>query len=82
MDTSDFRKLSKELSGREGARNSTLMFSIILLIGLAGAWAHLTELDNVTRGEGRIVSAMQNQTIQAAEGGVILRRFVSEGSEV
>ncbi|MFZ9131682.1 MAG: HlyD family efflux transporter periplasmic adaptor subunit, partial [Gemmobacter sp.] len=82
MDTSDFRKLSKELSGREGARNSTLMFSIILLLGLAGAWAHLTELDNVTRGEGRIVSAMQNQTIQAAEGGVILRRFVSEGSEV
>ena len=82
MDTSDFRKLSKELSGREGARNSTLMFSIILLLGLAGAWAHLTELDNVTRGEGRIVSAMQNQTIQAAEGGVILRRFVTEGSEV
>jgi adhesin transport system membrane fusion protein len=82
MDSTDFRKLSSELSGREGARNSLLMFSIILLVLLAGAWAHLTELDNVTRGEGRIVSAMQNQTVQAAEGGVILRRNVSEGSVV
>lgn len=36
----------------------------------------------VTRGEGRIVSSVQNQMVQSAEGGVILRRFVSENTVV
>jgi adhesin transport system membrane fusion protein len=36
----------------------------------------------VTRGEGRIVSSVQNQMVQAAEGGVILRRYVSENTVV
>ncbi|MEN8935317.1 MAG: HlyD family type I secretion periplasmic adaptor subunit, partial [Planktotalea arctica] len=40
------------------------------------------ELDNVTRGEGRIVSSVQNQMVQASEGGVILRRYVAENTVV
>ena len=82
MAVTDFKKLSREMSGREGAGNSLILFVVIALLGIAGAWAHMTELDNVTRGEGRVVSSLANQRVQAAEGGVILRRFVSEGDVV
>lgn len=82
MAVTDFKKLSREMSGREGAGNSLILFVVIALVGIAGAWAHMTELDNVTRGEGRVVSSLANQRVQAAEGGVILRRFVSEGDYV
>lgn len=82
MSAVDFKTISREMSGREGSRNSVIMFVIILLVLTIGVWAYFTELDNVTRGEGRVISAMQNQNVQAAEGGVILRRYVSEGSQV
>jgi adhesin transport system membrane fusion protein len=70
------------MAGREGLGGSSIMFIIIALIGSALYWANWAELDNVTRGEGRIVSSVQNQMVQASEGGVILRRFVSENSIV
>ena len=82
MSDINFAALSREMAGREGLGGSSIMFIIIALIGSALYWANWAELDNVTRGEGRIVSSVQNQMIQASEGGVILRRFVSENSIV
>ena len=82
MSEIDFKTLSREMARREGLGGSTIMFTIIALVGLALVWANWAELDNVTRGEGRIVSSVQNQTIQASEGGVILRRYVSENTVV
>jgi adhesin transport system membrane fusion protein len=82
MSEIDFKTLSREMAGREGLGGSTIMFTIIALVGLALVWANWAELDNVTRGEGRIVSSVQNQMVQASEGGVILRRYVSENTVV
>lgn len=82
MSNIDFKRLSREMTGREGLAGSTIMFTIITFLGLIIFWASWAELDNVTRGEGRIVSSVQNQIVQAAEGGVILRRYVSENSVV
>ncbi len=82
MSEIDFKTLSAEMSGREGSRNSLIMFMIALFLVVSLVWAHYTELDNVTRGEGRVISALQNQHVQAAEGGVILRRMISENATV
>ncbi|WP_085311663.1 HlyD family type I secretion periplasmic adaptor subunit [Planktotalea arctica] len=82
MSNTDFKSLSREMAGREGLGGSTIMFTIIALVGLALVWANWAELDNVTRGEGRIVSSVQNQMVQASEGGVILRRYVTENTVV
>jgi adhesin transport system membrane fusion protein len=82
MSDIDFKTLSREMAGREGLAGSTVMFTVILLLGLALVWANWAELDSVTRGEGRIVSSVQNQMVQASEGGVILRRYVSENTVV
>ena len=82
MADTDFKTLSREMAGREGLAGSTILVTVIALVGLALVWANWAELDSVTRGEGRIVSSVQNQMVQASEGGVILRRFVSENSTV
>jgi adhesin transport system membrane fusion protein len=81
-DNVDFKRLSRNMAGSEGIGGSLIMITIATLVGIALLWASWAELDNVTRGDGRIVSSVQNQMVQAAEGGVILRRFVSENSTV
>jgi adhesin transport system membrane fusion protein len=82
MSDVDFKRLSREMAGSEGIASSLIMVTIAAFVGLTIIWAAWAELDNVTRGEGRIVSSVQNQLVQAAEGGVILRRFVSENTTV
>ena len=82
MSTTDFNKLSKELSGKSGVAGSLLMFLIIVLVFLLLVWAYFTELDNVTRGGGKIVSSMQNQLVQASERGVLSRQYIEEGQIV
>jgi adhesin transport system membrane fusion protein len=82
MSDIDFKRLSRDMAGREGLSSSLILITITSLLGLAILWASWAELDNVTRGEGRIVSSVQNQLVQAAEGGVILRRYVAENSKV
>ena len=78
----DFKKLSSELSTKEGFGNSLILFSITLMLIAGVYWANSTEIDNVTRGDGKIVSALQNQLVQAAEAGVILEKHVSENDIV
>ena len=82
MSSTNFNKLSKELSGTSGFMGSFLLFLIILLIAVAIFWASITELDNVTRGQGKIVSSIQNQLIQSSEQGGIKAKYVEEGQVV
>ncbi len=82
MSDIDFKTLSRQMADREGLGGSVILITIIALVFLILYWASWAELDNVTRGEGRIVSSVQNQLVQAAEGGVILRRYVTENTIV
>ncbi len=82
MSDVNFKRLSKEMSDGGGAASFTILFVIIALVASIFIWANYAELDNVTRGEGRVISSLQNQMVQASEGGVILKRHVSENSIV
>jgi membrane fusion protein, adhesin transport system len=82
MSEIDFKKLSRQMAGREKLSGSMILLTILLLVITSVYWANHAELDNVTRGDGRIISSAQNQMIQASEGGVILRRYVSENTIV
>jgi len=82
MSDVNFRKLSRQMSGRSGLSGSLILFVVLALVASLVVWSNFAELDNVTRGEGRVVSSAQNQLVQAGEGGVILRRYVSENSAV
>ena len=82
MATQDFKKLSKELSGEGGLVGSFLIFTVISLIVILIIWANSTELDNVTRGQGKVVSSLQNQLVQSSETGVLKAKYVKEGDRV
>ena len=45
-----------------------LIFFAALLIGF-GVWAHQTEIEEITRGEGQVIPISKKQVIQSLEGG-------------
>lgn len=82
MSDVNFKHLNKEMSDGGGAASFTILVVVVFLVVTLFTWANYAELDNVTRGEGRVISSLQNQMVQASEGGVILKRHVSENSTV
>jgi adhesin transport system membrane fusion protein len=45
-------------------------------------WAGFAQIDEVTRGEGRVVPSSQVQIIQSMDGGMVAEIFVREGQQV
>lgn len=82
MSNIQFKKLAKEIAGKQQNSSSVLLLSIVTLIAVIGFWASITELDNVVRGSGKTVSEAKNQLVQSSEPGVIRKRYVEEGGFV
>ena len=60
-----------------------LLLYAILAILLAGlAWAWLGKVDEITRGEGRVIPSRQLQVIQSLDGGIVSEILVKEGDIV
>ena len=59
-----------------------LLLTTLALIACAIAWAHFAILDEVKRGNGRVVPSRQMQVVQSLEGGIVLDIFVQEGAIV
>jgi len=76
------RDLAREIRGGHSLRSSLLLASIILLIVTAVVWAGNTELESVTRGDGRVVASAETQLIQPSEPGVVAKIQVTEGQIV
>lgn len=64
------------------ASGKVIIFLLIALIVGFLAWASFTEIDEVTRGDGRVIPATRTQTIQATESGVVNEIAVSIGQIV
>ena len=79
MRDKEFKKLARELAGKEQHSSSILLLVIIALVSVVFVWAAVTEIDSVVRGSGKTVSEGQNQFVQSSEPGVIRKRYVSEG---
>lgn len=59
-----------------------LLVSIIALLAAGVTWAHFAELDEVKRGNGRVVPSRQIQVLQSLEGGIVREMLVYEGAIV
>ena len=60
-----------------------IMIGLLLTVLAAGYfWARETQLDLITRGEGRLIAEGQNKLVQAPDGGIIKEIFVKEGDTV
>ncbi len=79
MSDKEFKKLARELAGKQRHSSSILLLVIITLVSVSFVWAAVTEIDSVVRGSGKTVSEAQNQLVQSSEPGVIRKRYVSEG---
>ncbi|MCC5999278.1 MAG: HlyD family type I secretion periplasmic adaptor subunit [Pararhodobacter sp.] len=78
----DLDQLAREMRGSSPFRGSLLLGVILLFLIVAGIWASITEIDDVTRAEGRIVPSRDIQVIQATEPGVLQALHVIEGEVV
>ena len=82
MSDIEFKKLAREMAGKQRSGSSILLLSIITFICTFVMWAAITELDSVVRGTGKTVSEAQNQLVQSSQPGVIRSRYVNEGDFV
>ena len=69
------------LESVHSAGHSLLFFSLAFFL-VAGWWAYETDLDEVTRGEGKVVPSSKIQIIQNLEGGILSEVLVAEGDMV
>jgi membrane fusion protein, adhesin transport system len=60
-------------------------FSVLVVAGFVGlmiAWAHWAMLDEVTRGQGRVIPSSKTQLVQSLEGGIVKELLVRPGDHV
>jgi adhesin transport system membrane fusion protein len=78
MSVGRFKELSRQLDERADIKSSYSLYVIIFFIVVFALWATSSEIDNVTRGKGKVMSSLQNQIVQASTSGVILAKYVRE----
>ncbi len=59
-----------------------LLATIVAFVVLFLAWAGWAQLDEVTRGDGRVIPSSQVQVVQNLEGGIVAEILVREGAIV
>lgn len=59
-----------------------ILFSTLALMVTALIWAYFAALDEVKRGQGRVVPTSQVQVVQSLEGGIVTNILVREGATV
>jgi len=59
-----------------------LLWSTVLTLSAALAWAATFELDEVTRGQGKVIPASREQVVQSLDSGVVRQILVREGAVV
>lgn len=81
-----FRSFEQEavevMSRRETQRAQKIVRASVVVILLLIVWAALAHVDEVTRGEGRVIPSRQLQVLQSLDGGVVSEILVKEGQLV
>jgi adhesin transport system membrane fusion protein len=63
-------------------RARLLLYTIAALMLLLMLWAFFARVDEVVRGDGRVIPSKQVQVIQSLDGGIVSEILVSEGESV
>ena len=78
-----FEVEADELISRQRThRAQAIVRAALVVVALLVLWAALAQVDEVTRGEGRVVPSRQLQVLQALDGGVVAEIAVREGQVV
>ena len=63
-------------------RAKRLLYWIAIILLSLVVWAYFAKVDEVTRGEGRVIPSKQVQIIQSLDGGIVTQLLVKEGDKV
>jgi adhesin transport system membrane fusion protein len=81
-----FRNFEAEADGlmsrQDTHRAQAIVRSAVVILALLLLWAGLAKVDEVTRGDGKVVPSRQLQVLQALDGGVVSEILVQEGQVV
>jgi adhesin transport system membrane fusion protein len=66
----------------ERRASQTLVWATGLTLVLALTWSAIFELDEITRGQGKVIPSSREQVIQSLDSGILSEMFVREGSVV
>ncbi|HMN83216.1 MAG TPA: HlyD family type I secretion periplasmic adaptor subunit [Burkholderiaceae bacterium] len=70
------------MSRQRTQRAQTIVRTPVVVVVLLVAWAALAHVDEVTRGEARVIPSRQLQLVQSLDGGVVSEILVQEGQVV
>ena len=59
-----------------------ILYSTLALLVVGLIWAYFASLDEVKRGNGKVIPSRQIQTVQSLEGGIVTEILVREGMSV
>ncbi|MFM2342903.1 MAG: hypothetical protein RLZZ592_2556 [Pseudomonadota bacterium] len=79
----DFEREADELMSRERtARAQRIVRAAVVVVCSLVIWAAFAEIDEVTKGDGRVIPSRQLQVVQSLDGGVVSEILVKEGQQV
>lgn len=59
-----------------------ILYTVVIVFGLLFLWSAFAQVDEITRGEGKVIPSMKMQVIQSVDGGVVEEVLVQEGDHV
>jgi adhesin transport system membrane fusion protein len=81
--TPSFEGEAEELmSLQRTARAQRIVRTALIVVVLLLAWSGFASIDEVTRGDGKVIPSRQLQVVQSYDGGIVSEILVREGQEV
>lgn len=74
--------LKEALLAQSTPGSKMVLYLILTVLVMGGIWAHFARVEEVTRAEGKVISAGGQQEIQSLDGGIIEAMPVHEGETV
>ncbi|GMM68359.1 HlyD family type I secretion periplasmic adaptor subunit [Alteromonas sp. MTD1] len=59
-----------------------LLYSVVLVIFILVVWAYFAQIDEVAKGDGKVIPSQQLQVLQSYDGGIVQDILVREGERV
>lgn len=76
------RSLSSAVLENTPKKISILVWFWIIIITVLITWASISEIDEIVRGQGKVIPSSENHMIQNLEGGIVKEILVSEGDMI
>lgn len=74
--------LSEAVLAKAPSNSRKILYAIVVTVTWLLIWASFAQIDEITRGSGKIIPSGKNQAVQNLEGGIVEQILVKEGDEV